>query len=178
MFRRAMPRSLVILERTFAPPCALSCFSRYSESRRAERRCRAVMGPEPCGRGDVAVPASPCTVLGGRWCWPICGRRYRSSISQLHAVHRGERRAGVLRQGGNGTDVAPFPPPQRQPPGRRTATRVSRCCVRHAFAVIFYYYRSNLLLEGCGRPSVASDAVVDGRSSDLKVPGPSPAQPP
>jgi hypothetical protein len=55
----------VILERTFAPPCALSCFSRYSESRRAERRCRAVMGPEPCGRGDVAVPASPCTVLGG-----------------------------------------------------------------------------------------------------------------
>ena len=123
----------MILERTFAPPCALSCFSRYSESRRAERRCRAVMGPEPCGRGDVAVRRIP--LHGARWCWPICGRRYRSSISQLHAVHRGERCAGVLRQGGNGTDVAPFPPPQRQPPGRRTATRVSRCCVRHAFAV-------------------------------------------
>ena len=53
----------MILERTFAPPCALSCFSRCSESRRVERRCRAVVGPVPCGRDDVAAPAPPCMVL-------------------------------------------------------------------------------------------------------------------
>jgi hypothetical protein len=121
----------VILERTCATPCALSCFSRYSESRRTERRCRAVVGLVLCVRGDVvAVPAFSCTVHGcvGPLAGGGTGAAYRSCTpcTEADVAPVLFARAATARISRHSR------PPQRQPPGRRTAARVSRCCVHHA----------------------------------------------